>query len=35
MQHLFGFDGEHLENLSQIILAQRVFDVLDNVELDV
>ena len=30
-----GFDGEHCEVFSQLAFAQWVFDVFDNVELDV
>ena len=35
VQHLAGLDGEHLEVFAQLVCAQRILDIFDNVELDV
>jgi hypothetical protein len=35
MQHFFGFDREQIEKIPQLVLAERVLYILDNVELDV
>ena len=35
MDHVFGFTGQECEKFSQVLFAQRCFQVFNDVELDV